>query len=96
MRRSPRARGLAFRIPSYDTPRVAPHNNPQFHVDRTHAAGGVCEQTKTALRNIYIDDCFTGILLIIQSCNSENRHSSLLVVYIVPKHMAQTYICTEI
>ena len=23
---------------------------PEFHVDRTHAAGGFCEQTKTALR----------------------------------------------
>ena len=54
VRRSPRARRLAFRLPPYDTPHVAPRNNPEFHVDRTHAAGGVCEQTKTALRK-YID-----------------------------------------
>ena len=54
MRRSPRARRLAFRLPPYDTPRVAPRNYPHFHVDRTHAAGGVFEQTKTALRK-YID-----------------------------------------
>ena len=52
MRRSPRARRLAFRLPPYDTPRVAPRNNPKFHVDRQRAAGGVCEQTKTALGKI--------------------------------------------
>ena len=49
---------LTFRLPPYDTPRVAPRNNPEFHVDRTHVSGGVCEQTKTALRKkeyIYID-----------------------------------------
>ena len=50
MRRSPRARRLAFRLTPYDTPRVAPRNNSEFHVDRNHAAGGVCEQTRTALR----------------------------------------------
>ena len=49
VRRPPRARWLAFRLPPYDIPRAAPRNNPEFHVDRTHAAGGVCEQTKTAL-----------------------------------------------
>ena len=32
------------------------HNNPDFHVDRTNAVGGVFEQTKTALQYIYIDD----------------------------------------
>ena len=44
--------GATTRFPStpYDTPRVSLHNNPKFHVDRTHAAGGVCEQTKTALQ----------------------------------------------
>ena len=36
VRRSPRARRLAFRLPPYDTPRVAPRNGE----------GGVCEQTK--------------------------------------------------
>ena len=56
MRRSPRARRLAFRLPPYDTPRMVPRNNSEFHVDCTHTAGGVCEQTKTALRKyIYID-----------------------------------------
>ena len=50
VRRSPWVQRLAFRLPPYDTPHVAPRNNPKFHVDRTHAAGGVCEQTKTALR----------------------------------------------
>ena len=50
MRRSPWARRLAFRLSPYDTPRVAPRNNLKFHVNRTHTAGGVCEQTKLALR----------------------------------------------
>ena len=40
VRRSPRARRLAFRLPLYDTLRVASRNG----------AGGVCEQAKTALR----------------------------------------------
>ena len=38
VRRSPRARRLVFRLPPYDTPRVAPRNNSEFHVDHTHAA----------------------------------------------------------
>ena len=47
--------GAATRLPStpYDTPCASDHNNPEFHVDRTHPAGRVIEQTKTALR-IYI------------------------------------------
>ena len=54
VRHSPQARRLAFCLPPYDTPRVAPRNNSEFHVDCTHAAGGVCEQTKMALqKNIY-------------------------------------------
>ena len=48
MRRSPQAQQLVFRLPPYDTP----HNNPEFHIYRTYA-GGVLEQTKTALP-IYI------------------------------------------
>ena len=55
MRRSPRARRLAIRLPPYDTPRVVPRNNPEFHVDHMHTAGGVCEQTKRLYENIYID-----------------------------------------
>ena len=59
MRRSSRARRLAFRLPPYDTPRVAPRNNPEFHVNRTHAAGGVCKQTKWLYENIHIDTVFS-------------------------------------
>ena len=56
MRRSPRMWRLAFRLPPYDMPHAAPRNNSKFRVDRTHAAGGVFEQTKTALQiYIYID-----------------------------------------
>ena len=50
VRRSSWVRRLAFRLPPYDTPHVAPHNNPEFHVDHRHTAGGVCEQTTTALQ----------------------------------------------
>ena len=50
IRCSSRAWRLAFRLPLYDSPRVAPCNNPEFHVHRPHAVGGVCEQTKTALQ----------------------------------------------
>ena len=39
MRRSPRAQRLVFRLPPYDTLHMSPRNNPEFHVDRTHAAG---------------------------------------------------------
>ena len=48
--------GAATRLPytPYGTPHVTPRNNSKFHVDRTHAEGGVCEQTQSALRN-YID-----------------------------------------
>ena len=55
MRRSPRVQRLNFHLPPYDTPRVASCNNPEFHVDRTHAVGGVCEQTKRLYENICID-----------------------------------------
>ena len=50
MRRSPRVRQLVFRLPPYDTPRALDHNNPQFNVNRTNAAGGVFEQRQMALR----------------------------------------------
>ena len=62
MRRSRRARRLAFRLPPYDIPRVAPRNTPKFHVDRAYAAGGVCEQTKTALRKYRYRLPYYGIL----------------------------------
>ena len=54
VRRSLQTRRSIFRLPPKDTPHTELHNNPEFHVDRTHTTGGVCEWTKTALRkNIY-------------------------------------------
>ena len=50
------ARWLTFRLPPYDTPRAAPCNNLEFHIDRTHAAGGVCEQTKNLSTYVRIQD----------------------------------------
>ena len=50
MRRSPQVRQLIFRLPPYDTPCALDHNNPQFHVNRTNAAGGVFEQRQMALQ----------------------------------------------
>ena len=51
MRRSSRAQRIAFRLPPYDNPRSKPCNKAEFRVHRRHAAGGVCEQIMTALRN---------------------------------------------
>ena len=57
VRRSPRTRRLAFHLLPYDTPHAhTSRYNPEFHIDRTHTAGGDIEQTETALRIYrYID-----------------------------------------
>ena len=53
--------GTAIHLPStpYDKPHAATCNNPEFHIDRTHTAGGVFEQTKQLYQNIYIDTTTT-------------------------------------
>lgn len=43
--------GMANRLP-HEVLCVVPHNFPTFHVDRTHASGGICEQTKFMLLDI--------------------------------------------
>ena len=72
-----------FRLPPYDTPRASDRNNPEFHVDRTHAAGGVCEQTKTALQiYIYIDPLqlvYTTTKLVYQQITAPIYQPQLIV-----------------
>ena len=62
----PQAQRLMFCLSPYDTLHVASHSNPEFYADRTHAAGGVCEQTKTALQKILRDMQFCKHLCITQ------------------------------
>ena len=53
---------VATHLPStpIDTPHAAPRYNPEFHVDRTHTAGGVIEQTETALRKYIRSGYWSG------------------------------------
>ena len=49
--------GAQTHLPStpYDTLCVVPHNNPEFHVECTHSAGGVHKQTKRLYESTYIE-----------------------------------------
>ena len=92
MRRSLRAKRIAFRLPPYNLPHVVPCNSPVFRVDRTQAAGGVCEQTFSALPE-YICRCFcqcdcmivsvtmrtyVNVKTLLSVTSSSNRLTSLL------------------
>ena len=55
VRRSPLVRRLVFRLPPYNTAHDSEHNNPEFHVDRTHTAGGVSNTQNRLCEYIDVD-----------------------------------------